>query len=360
MTDVHDILVELIGVRTDNPGGDELALCTLLGGMLTDRGADSADVVSVPREPSGGGYVFARFGQPRTLINVHVDTVPANTGWTRDPFSALVTRDRIIGLGAADTKGAIAAVLVALERVRPSGVGVLFSGDEERSTTCLRAFIESGGATGVQRAIVCEPTRRFAGVRHRGVSGYRARYVGSGGHSSRADVMPKPIVTLARLAVALDAIGLRHLDAGPEGMKGLCMNVASLEGGVAFNVVPDEATLAWSVRPPPGFDREALDAELAAAMRAVDPSIEVVDRLGHIPFECTDRTAFDALLGDHTAGDASLDFWTEAAILAEHGVNAVVIGPGDIAQAHAADEWVSRDDLAWAIAMFTHVFSNAG
>lgn len=360
MAAVHDILVDLIAARTENPGGDELALCAQLGDMLAKRGADSVDVVSVPRAPSDGGYVYARFGQPRTLINVHLDTVPANTGWTRDPFDALVTDDRVVGLGAADTKGAIAAVLVALERTTPTDVGILFSGDEERGTTCLDAFAAAGHTAGLQRAIVCEPTARQVGIRHRGVLGYRARFVGRGGHSSKADSMPKPIVTLARLAVALDEIGAQHADDGPADMKGLCMNVASLDGGVAFNVVPDEATLSWSVRPPPGVDRDALEAAFTAATRDVDPAIEIVDRLGHMPFECADRSAFDPLLGSLTAADVSLDFWTEAAILAEHGVNAVVIGPGDIAQAHAADEWVSRADLVWAVDLFTHALSHAG
>lgn len=351
------LLADLIGYRTTNPGGDELALCQRLADELRARAPDDIVVDQVPRpgrEP--GGYVFARYGTPRTVINVHLDTVPANTGWSRDPFTATVADGRVYGLGSADTKGAIAATLVALSAVRPRDVGILFSGDEENGTHCVDAFVQSPHLDGIERALVCEPTRRQAGVRHRGMRAYQARVPGQGGHSSRADHMPKPIVTMARLAVSLDELGRAHLDQGPPDMRGLCMNVASIDGGVAANVIPDSATMSWSVRPPPGFDSAAFDQELArrAAAVAADVTLEAV--LRHEPFACRDEDAFRRLIGGHVDGFVPLDFWTEAAVWSAAGVDAVVLGPGDIAQAHAPDEFVTLDDLGWAIDMFTHVF----
>ncbi len=354
-----EILAELIGFPTQNPTGDEVALCERLAELLGDRGADHAEVVEVPREVGRSGYVYARFGEPRLLINVHVDTVPANTGWTRDPHRAEVTDDRVIGLGSADTKGAIACVLCALEAARPDGVGVLFSGDEELGTGVVPAFLGSDRAAGIERAIVCEPTGRAAGVRHRGVGAYRASYRGLGGHSSGADHMPKPIVTMARLAVEIDAMARRWLDQGPDDMKGLCTNVASIDGGVAFNVVPDDARLTWSVRPPPGFDAERFAAEQAEAARGVDPSIELEQVLDHAPFQTRDVAPFRALLGDRVRAYTGLQFWTEAAVLSAAGIDAVVLGPGSIEQAHTADEWVSIDDLLWAQELFTHLFASS-
>lgn len=352
-----NLLVELIAYRTPNPGGDEVALCERLADELRARGCDRADVVEVPRQGSRGGYVFARFGAPRLIINVHVDTVPANSGWTRDPWAAELTNDRVIGLGSADTKGAIAAALTALDRVRPHDVGFLFSGDEEKSTTCLAAFLASDHAAGIERAIVCEPTNRTAGVRHRGVGAYRARVVGRGGHSSNADHMPKPVVSMAKLAVGLDELAQRYLDRGPDDMRGLCMNVASLEGGVAFNVVPDQAELCWSVRPPPDFDQDALDRELAEAARAADPAITLAREIDHAPFSTRDPAWFRDRLGDRVESFGPLQFWTEAAMLSQAGIDAIVVGPGDIAHAHAADEHVTLADLSWAIALFERVFA---
>src|SRR5262249_31928435 len=155
---------------------------------------------------------------------------------------------------AADTKGAIAAAVAALELARPRDLGLLFSGDEEHGGSCMQAFLRTDAARWVQRAVVCEPTSLAVGTRHRGVMAFLAEARGEGGHSSRADQLKKPVVELARLAVALDQWAQHNLELGPPGFRGLCVNVASLAGGVAFNVVPPRAELVFSLRPPPGAD----------------------------------------------------------------------------------------------------------
>jgi acetylornithine deacetylase len=349
-----DLLAELIEHRTDNPGGDELGLCERLAGELRGRGADEVEVTALARPGSArGGYLYARWGAPRLLINAHLDTVPANSGWTVDPFRATRAGDRLIGLGAADTKGATACLLAALDGEPPRDLAVLLSGDEEKTGTCVRHFLASPRARGLERAIVCEPTARAAGVRHRGVLSYRAEVRGRGGHSSRADHMPKPIVTLARLAVELDRLE------GPADMKGLCMNVASLEGGVAFNVVPDRAALLWSLRPPPGFDAETYEAEQQSCIAHAGAGIALEQRLHNAPFACRDGDGFAALLGGAVDRLAPLDFWTEAAVLSAAGIDCVVVGPGDIAQAHAADEFVSHADLEWGVALFSRIIAES-
>ena len=173
--------------------------------------------------------------------------------------------------------------------------------------------------------------------------------------------MARPIATLARLAVLLDDHGRANVGGGPAGMQGLCMNVAGLDGGIAFNVVPTTGVLTWSLRPWPGFDRAAWDAALAEMIASVERdtgariALEFVT--DHAPFG-TNETG-DPLLASLVKGHATelvgLDFWTEAALYEEAGMTAIVIGPGDIAQAHAADEFVTLDDLAWAIELFRAV-----
>lgn len=356
MADPAQILARLIAFDTQNPTGDELAMCELLADRLRELGADAVQLREVPRDPPGrGAYVFARWGEPKLLINAHVDTVPANTGWTRDPHEALITGDRVVGLGAADTKGAIACALAALETAQPSDVAVLFSGDEELGTSCMEAFLASGLTAGIERAIVCEPTGRTAGISHRGIAAFAVDKRGLGGHSSKADHMPKPIADLARLAVEIDRIGRDYVDRGPDGMKGICNNIAGLDGGVAFNVVPDAARLTWSIRPFPGFDRSAYDAEITAALEVAGDDVTLTTALDHEPFSSLDPDGFESLLGDRVRAIVGLDFWTEAALLSRAGIPAVVLGPGDIAQAHTADEFVDRADLAWATELFRDV-----
>ncbi len=355
-----ELLTKLVGFRTQNPGGNELALCTFLADELTRRGADAVHVAEVPRERDGvpevGAYVFAHWGTPHTIINAHCDTVPANNGWTTDPWTAVLESERMVGLGTADTKGAIAATLTAIDRVgSPNNLGVLFSGDEERGSSVIRAFLASDHAAHVSRAIVCEPTSRCAGVRHRGIMAYRAHVEGRGGHSSNADRMPKPIVEMARLGVELDELGKTYLDVGPRDMKGLCMNIAGLEGGVAFNVVPDHASLLWSVRPPPGFDESAFADVVDRCCARAGNDIHVHQVVHHPPFGIMDETWARELFGDRVKSFTGLQFWTEAALLGTAGIDAVVIGPGDIGHAHAANEFVTYDDLEWAVDLFSHV-----
>jgi len=363
---VVDLLCQLVRRPTHHAAraeeaGDELALCHDVAPMLRAGGADEVVVAACPRASGHpGGYVFARWGTPRTLINAHVDTVPANRGWSHDPWTPEVKGGRISGLGSADTKGAIAAAIVALDRARPRDVGLLFSGDEERGTAAVRAFLASPHAAAVERVVVCEPTARQAGVAHRGVLAYTARVRGHGGHSSRADHQPAPIVTMARLAIALYDLGVARRGAGPDGMRGLCMNVAGIDGGVAFNVIPEEAALTFSIRPAPGFDRPAWEATLAATLAAIDPAIALTCEIDHAPFGGGDDRGLGALVRPHVEALVPLDFWTEAALYQAAGKAAIVVGPGDIGCAHAADESVAIADLEWAVALCADVYAEAG
>lgn len=364
-TDVVDLLARLVAMPTHNPGGDEPALARFLAEALAVHGPDEVAVELVPRVDGDGtgAYAYARWGKPRVLVNAHIDTVPVNRAWDRDPFDPLIDGDRLVGLGSADTKGAAAAILCALERERPHDLAILFSGDEENTGTCMRAFAASPRTAGIELALVSEPTSRRIGVRHRGVSAFRAEVACAGGHSSRADHLPKPIVSLARLAVEVDGVARRWLDRGPPGMTGLCLNVAGLEGGVAFNVIPERAALTFSLRAPPGTDREALDRDLVQAVAAAaleeGPAVRMKQVLDRPSFATRDLDRFRPLLGDLVQDSVQLDFWTEAAVLADAGIDAVVFGPGDIAVAHGAGEWVPLADLRWAVDTYAAVFERS-
>lgn len=355
VTTVADLLAPLIRHRTTNPGGDEGALARELAKALTARGADSVEVIETPHsDGSPRVSVLARYGTPRLLVNAHLDTVPVNAGWTGDPFEARIVDGRLIGLGAADTKGAIAAALAALDDERPQDVAILFSGDEERSNTCMRDILARGVLRGIERAIVCEPTGCRAGIRHRGIVAFEVTRHGNGGHSSFADERPAPIVDLARLAVACADWGIARRDQGPEGMRGMCLNVAGIDGGVAFNVIPESARLQVSLRPPPGVERQPLRDELGALARRIVPEGELRIFIDQPSFATRDVEAMAALVGAKDTVD--LAFWTEAALLSDAGIDAVVYGPGEIAVAHAPDEFVTLAQLDEARATFARIF----
>jgi acetylornithine deacetylase len=360
---LRDRLTKLVSHDTQNPSGRERPLCDELAAELRALGAAAVEVADVVTSAATHAYVYARFGTaaPRLLLNAHVDTVPANSGYATPPHTLTAQQDgvRLLGLGSADTKGAIAAILEALARRRPAGdVGVLFSGDEERSGSCMRAFLDSAHARGIERAIVCEPTSCRVGWRHRGIGAALASATGPGGHSSRVDGIDNPIAILARAAVALDDFGLEQRDQGPEGFRGICLNVAALDGGIAFNVVPTRATLSFSLRPAPGVGVDDLLGEAERRVRAATSphAIAWSVSIASPPLQPRgDIAGFEPLLGARVAEAIDLDYWTEASRLSERGIDAVVFGPGAVAQAHAADEYVEIAELEAAHAAFAHM-----
>ena len=356
---VEQRLAELVAHDTRNPGGNERALAEHLASELGALGASHAEVIPATQ---GHFSAYARFGTaaPSLVLNAHLDTVPANAGYTSEPLRLVRRGERLHGLGSADTKGAIAAILEALARRHdsghpPDGVAVLFSGDEELGGTCLREFLASERRHGLVRAVVCEPTGCRLGIRHRGVYAARVVATASGGHSSLADRVPNPLTALARAAVSLDELGRRHQDVGPEGLRGLAMNVAALEGGVAFNVIPAEAALTFSLRPPPGFDLEAFlgQARQVVATATAPLATRWTQVAANPAFATRDLAGFRSRLADLEAVD--LPFGTEAGQFTLQGIDAVVFGPGQVEQAHAADEFVDANALAQAVAIYARL-----
>jgi acetylornithine deacetylase len=356
-------LAELVAFDTQNPTGNERPAVEMLARELRAVGARAVDTF----EAEGHHAVYARFGDdaPSLLVNAHVDTVPANSGYTAPPHTLVERGGRLHGLGAADTKGAIAAILEALalraaEGRLPRSLGVLFSGDEERGgNACIRAFLSSSRARGITRAIVCEPTSGRVGARHRGIGIAEVVARSPGGHSSRADTVPSPMLTLARAALALDDWARTFRELGPIGFRGLCLNIAAIDGGVAFNVIPTSATLRLSIRPAPGMDARELLGEAEGEVRRAAAPQDLEWRLLHTspPFATRDVASFEPLLGERVRAPADLAYWTEAALFAAAGVDAVVFGPGSIDQAHAADEYVELEQLEMARDVFLRIFS---
>jgi acetylornithine deacetylase len=362
-SDLRRRLAELVAFDTQNPTGNERPAIELLGRELRAVGARAVETF----EAEGHHAVYARFGDdaPSLLVNAHVDTVPANSGYTASPFELVERGGRLHGLGAADTKGAIAAILEALavraaQGRSPRGVGVLFSGDEEGGGhACIHAFLARGLGRGLTRAIVCEPTGGRVGHRHRGIGCADVIATSEGGHSSRADLVANPIVTLSHAALALDDWARRWRELGPPGFRGICLNVAAIDGGVAFNVIPTTATLRLSVRPAPGSDLRELLAEAEGEARRAAAPQDIEWRLGHLnaPFATRDLGSFEPLFGERVREPIDLAFWTEAALFGAAGIDAVVFGPGHIAQAHGADEFVEMSELEMARDVFLRIFA---
>lgn len=340
-------LEALVGFDTRNPpraigtGGIFDYLREHLPGFrieVTDHGAGAVSMLAVR-------------GEPARVFNVHLDTVPSSEAWTADPLRLRIEGDRAIGLGACDIKGA-AAGLVAAAAVTSGDAAFLFSTDEEANDArCIRAFL--AGDHGFREAIVAEPTHCEAVLAHRGISSALVRFRGQAGHASAADALEASAVHRAMRwgAAALDLVqGEAHQRFG--GLTGLRFNIGTMAGGIKGNVIAPSAELRFNFRPLPSMSTDGLHARLQALADdgAIDsytetfrgPALPAGGLDGAERARLAARDLADAL--DLPIGNA-VDFWTEASLFSEAGLTTFVYGPGDIAQAHTADEWVEIAQL---------------
>lgn len=300
----------------------------------------------------GAGAVsfFAQRGKPRILFNVHLDTVPATPTWTRDPHDLLVIGDRAIGLGACDIKGAAAALLTAAARSR-GDAAVLFTTDEEANDARgVAAFLAR--QIPFEAVIVAEPTRGEAVLSHRGISSVLMRFAGRAGHASGGNALTDSALHQAMQwgARALEFVESQaHQCFG--GLTGLRFNIGRVEGGIKANVIAPSAEVRFGFRPLPSMNTEVLldtfrrfadlvPVEFAETFRG--PALPAGDIAAAETRRLAARDLADEL--GLPIGNA-VDFWTEASLFSQAGYTTFVCGPGDIAQAHSADEFVECSQL---------------
>jgi acetylornithine deacetylase len=345
----------LVGYDTRNPpraiGTDGIFdyLCEALPGFrieLSDHGAGAVSLLAVR-------------GETRRVFNVHLDTVPSSPAWTADPLRLRVTDDRAIGLGACDIKGAAACLLAAAEGT-PGPVAFLFTSDEEgNDARCLPAFLKRDH--GFHEAIVAEPTKSQAVLSHRGISSVVMKFQGTAGHASGANALQ---ANALHQAMHWGNAALQFVESQAHqrfgGLTGLRFNIGRVEGGIKANVIAPAAEVRFGFRPLPSQSiGELHDTFRGLAEAASLHSYEETFRGPSLPAgniaEAEERRLQARDLADALGlpiGNA-VDFWTEASLFSAAGLTALVYGPGDIAQAHSADEWVALDQLA-AVASTYH------
>ena len=311
----------------------------------------------------GDGHVswFAVKGQPEVLFNVHLDTVPCAEGWDTDPLEMVISDDKAFGRGTCDIKGAAAALLTLAEQ-GVENLAVLFTSDEEGAGgCCVENFLETGEADRFSQVIVAEPTGCEAVLGHRGFLSVKTRFSGEPGHSSEARALQENANhQMARWAAAALAVA-ESKKATPED-PGSCMNIGIVDGGSKSNVIAGGAFIHWSARLQPGESNDRVLAEIQACTSPGDNVAWEVPFKGEpLPAAGQDDRAardFCARLGLSRGGP--VNFWTEASLFSSAGHPAIVLGPGDIAQAHAANEWVALDQLQKAMEIYAGVIKSDG
>ena len=315
--------------------------------------------------------LFATIGEGKpagVIVSGHTDTVPWDgQDWTLDPLGADVRDGRLYGRGSADMKGfiglALAQVPAYLAADLPFAVHLAFSYDEEVGGFGAARLIADMREAGVAplACIVGEPTGMVPALAHKGVYRWRCCVRGHAAHSSLTPQSVNAIEVAARVIGKLTDMAEGWRDGTPR-YEGFDVpyttgSVGVIEGGIADNIVPDDCRFHYEFRNLPGSDVDAMQGEVRAYAAALEPAMRAVDPDAGIRFEtiCA-MPAFLARPDDAAvrlaqrlvAGDATtlVAFGTEAGLFQRAGVPTVVCGPGHIAQAHQADEYVSLAQLA--------------
>lgn len=353
-------LEALVGFDTRNPpraigtGGIFDYIQAQLPGFAFDLQDHGAGAVSL----------LATRGNPTTVFNVHLDTVPSSPAWTADPLNLRVTEDRAIGLGACDIKGAAAALLAAAAGSKGDAAFLFTTDEEANDARCIAAFLKSDH--GFKQAIVGEPTQSEAVLAHRGIASAHMRFRGRAGHASGANAAVESAV---HSAIRWGAAALKLVDGYAKqrfgGLTGLRMNIGRIEGGIKANMIAPTAEIRFGFRPLPSQEFEALHAALQACgdTAAVESYVETFrgpplpagEVSGAEERRLRARDFADAM--GLPIGNA-VDFWTEAALFSQAGIDAIVYGPGDIAQAHSADEWVLLSQLEQAAVNYRRILDH--
>lgn len=360
MTGCVDLLRAYVATPSVNPMGrsdipdsytGERRYAELVQAQLRAIGLDAV-LVGEGERRSVVAEACAAGARETVLIASHLDTVPVD-GMEIDPFDPQVSDGRLYGRGSCDTKAGMAALVDALAQVLARGtlrrnVIVVGEADEELASVGVRDVLAHLGGRRPDWALATEPTELRVVTHHKGIAVARLEARGIACHSSDPGAGRSAIVALARAVLALGDLhealaGRRDPMLGP----GTC-SVGVIGGGKAPNVVPDAAWLLMDRRLLPGETVEQVQREIEAALAgAAVQDVRVTacvlgkPPLGTDPGSAPVRACQSALRACGLPSDpGTVAFGTDAALFAGAGIPGVVLGPGSVAQAHTAREFV--------------------
>jgi len=329
--------------------------------------------------------LFATIGDPRRpgiVLSGHTDVVPVDgQAWTVDPWSGVVKGDRLLGRGAADMKSFLGIVLAAVPEMlgKPlaTPIHLAFSYDEEVGCIgvgrMIRDMQDSGVAPGV--CIVGEPTSMKVVTGHKGKLAARAHVCGREAHSALAPYAVNALEYAAEIIVELRRMQREVAENGPFNREYdppySTLHAGVLHAGTALNIVPRECTLEFEFRTVPDDDPHRLLGRLEAYCRR-----ELLPQMQHVAPES--RIAFETKSdnpGLHTEESAPIvarierlarggrggkvAFASEAGQFQRAGFDAVICGPGSIADAHKPDEFITLDQIRMGEAFIARVIGEA-
>jgi succinyl-diaminopimelate desuccinylase len=349
---------QLVRINSVNPdlvpgAAGETAIADWCTGWLADRGFEVHRLEQRSGRPSIVGIARGTGGGRSLLLNGHLDTVGVRT-YDGDAFGGVLRDGKILGRGAFDMKGGVAAILVAAARASAAGV----AGDVIVTLVADEEFGSSGTEEVLRRyradaAIVAEPSSLEMIVAHRGFAWFEVRLTGRAAHGSQPERGVDAIAHAGEVMRALDELRGRLEAEPPHSSLGFgTVRVSMISGGTDAATVAPACTLTIERRTLPGQTPDAVEDELRALLD------ELAGRVADFDYRLTRlvaRGAFEAdadwpivravassverVLG-RPAVTRGEPFWTDAGLLLDAGIPCLLIGV-DGGGAHADEEWVT-------------------
>jgi len=371
--DTLAILADLIAIPTISADSN-LELIAYSAAKLDALGAKT----DMTLDPTGlKANLFATIGPDidgGVVLSGHTDVVPVEgQEWSTDPFQAVERDGLVYGRGSCDMKGFIACALALAPRIAEADlrrpVHFAFSYDEETgclgAQVMLKALAETGRRPGI--CIIGEPTEMRIIEGHKGCCEYTTRFSGLAGHGSQPDLGVSAVEYAVRYVARLLELREALKGQAPAGSRfdppWSTLQIGQLHGGIAHNVIADHCEVGWELRPVADRDLDFVKREIATyvddtllpAMRAVHPEAAIETQvIGEvIGFEPMPESEACALVAELTGGNTRevVSFGTEAGLFQKQGISTVICGPGSIAQAHKADEFVAVEQLGLCLDM---------
>jgi acetylornithine deacetylase len=351
-------LIAAPSVSSINPQWDQSNRTVIehLEGWLTDLGFET-EVLSIPRHPGKFNLVAnIGSGSDGLILAGHTDTVPFDESlWNHDPLRLTEADNRYYGLGTSDMKSFFALVLEAIRELDLNKLKhpltILATADEESNMCGAQSLVDMGRNLG-RHAVIGEPTGLRPVRMHKGITMESLRLLGRSGHSSN------PALGVSALEGMHQAIGeilqwrselqARYRNPLFE-VEVPTLNLGHIHGGDNPNRICGQCELQFDLRPLPGMEidelRRELHQRLEGLLQGSGLKLEMTSPFSGIPAMETPETAAivkatEELTG-HQAG--AVAFGTEGPYLQQLGADPVILGAGDIAQAHQPDEYLALD-----------------
>ena len=365
--------------RPDEPGGNEEVAARFVAEYLAGAGFEVRTEEVAPGRPN----VWAVWEGDRTgkvlLFEAHTDVVTEGDagGWDHPPFAAERDGGRVYGRGACDTKGNLAAAVLAVRAIKESGVP--FPGklvlchpvDEEGMMAGIKAFIRGGHAEGIDGAVICEPEENRICVEQKGAMRVEVAVRGRMAHGAMPLSGVNPVTRAARFVVAVEE--LEREEIGHHGEHPL-LGYPSLTptillgpdcGEPQINVVPAGAYIALDIRTVPAQSHEDLVGKLEAILSRLasedpdfDATLEVIEERPPTetprddPLVRATAAAYRGMTGREPAFDGVPGATDGTFLHAWAGIPIVTTGAGNREIPHHKDEWVDEDELLEACKLY--------